>query len=457
MNVSDLKDKTVLVMGLGRFGGGVDVAQFAARAGAHVIVTDAAREDQLADSVAQLRDWPKIEWKLGGHDPEDFVRADTIVVNPAVPIDNHFLEIARRHHKVIASQVGWFFQLCPARIVGITGANGKSTTASLTAHLLERAEGSRSFAKVWLSGNIGHRPLLGTLSEIGPDDVVVLELSSFQLEQLAEIEAAPAIALLTNVTPNHLDRHGTFEAYCAAKENIFRFQRLDEQSPAVSIFNAEDQIASTWFEKYAGQAGRTCVMYSADEVSESLRDCFALPGWANLSNLAGALAVARQLGVGDEAIAKALPDFRGLPHRLELVAMIDGVRWYNDSIATTPQSVMVALEAFEDPKILIAGGYDKNIPFDELGREIAARAKAVVLIGQTAPKLADAIRAGSKGAAQIPVVPAQSLVEAVQTAHQHAVRGDVVLLSPACASYDMFDNFQQRGAQFAQLVRRLDT
>ncbi len=373
-----------------------------------------------------------------------------------MPSDNSFLEIARQHGKVIASQIGWFFQLCPARIVGITGANGKSTTASLTAFLLEHAPADRPFEKVWLSGNIGHRPLLETLTEIGPEDVVVLELSSFQLEQLAEIEAAPAIALVTNVTPNHLDRHGTFEAYCAAKENIFRYQKLDEANPAVSIFNAEDPVASGWFGKYAGQAGRACLTYAADEVSEPLRDCFALPGWANRSNLAGALAIARQLGMRGETFAEILPDFRGLPHRLELVATVDEVRWYNDSIATTPQSVMVALEAFDEPKILIAGGYDKNLPFDELGCRIAAEAKAVVLIGQTAPKLAQAIQAGSSGAAPIPVVTASTLAQAVQLARQHSVAGDVVLLSPACASYDMFDNFQQRGQQFARLVRQLE-
>jgi len=460
MNVSDLTGKAVLVMGLGRFGGGVDVAQFAARAGAHVIVTDAATEDQLADSVAQLREFPKIELKLGGHDPDDFATADVVVANPAVRSDDRFLQIARRHQKVITSQIEWFFQRCPARIVGITGANGKSTTASLIAYLLERAgpsAGSPGNGKVWLSGNIGHRPLLGTLGEMGQRDVVVLELSSFQLEQLAEIGKGPALALVTNVTPNHLDRHGTFEAYCAAKENIFRFQSLDEKRPAVSIFNAEDPVAAAWFEKYDGQTGRTCVKYAAAEVPEPIRAGFPLPGRANLSNLAGALAVTRQFGVQDDAVAEVLPDFQGLPHRLEWVATIDGVRWYNDSIATTPQSVMVALEAFDEPKILIAGGYDKNLPFAELGREIATGAKAAILVGQTAPKLAEAIRAGSREAAQIPIVLAQSLAEAVQAARQHAIRGDVALLSPACASYDMFENFQQRGRQFAQLVRQLDT
>jgi len=486
MNAPDLTGKRVLVMGLGRFGGGVDVARFAAGVGAHVVVTDAADEAMLADSVRQLCALPGIELKLGGHDPDDFAGADVIVVNPAVRGDSPFLKIARQHQAVITSQVELFFQRCPARIVGITGANGKSTTTMLTAHLLERGlphqktddrrqrtenrgpktEGqafpssvlrplSAGSSRVWLSGNIGHRPLLGMLDQIRPEDVVVLELSSFQLEQLGEVGAAPHISLLTNLTPNHLDRHGTFEVYCAAKENIFRLQRCDERSPAVSIFNAEDSIACDWFERYDAQAGRVCVKYHLDDVSADVRAVFTLPGRANLSNLAGAMAIARQFGVGDETVAEVLPDVNALPHRLKLAATVDGVRWYNDSIATTPQSVMVALEAFAEPKILIAGGYDKQLPFDGLGEVIAAQAKAVVLIGQTAQKIAKAIRAGSKGARQVPVTFAQSLAEAVEMAHEQAVPGDIVLLSPACASYDMFDNFQQRGQQFIELARQL--
>lgn len=449
-----LAGRKVLVMGLGRFGGGVDVARFAAGAGARVIVTDGATEDKLAASIAQLRDLPDVEFKLGGHDPDDFTAADVIVVNPAVRGDHPLLVTARQQHKTLTSQVGLFFQMCPARIIGITGANGKSTTATLTAHILQYALEAPD-RRVWLSGNIGNRPLLGTLDEVTASDLVVLELSSFQLEQLAEIGAAPQISLLTNLTPNHLDRHGTFEAYCAAKENIFRLQRCEEQQPAVSIFNAEDPIACTWFEKYCAQPGRTCVKYTADDVTATVRASYPLPGRANLSNLAGAMAVARQFGIDEEAIAQALPDVKALPHRLELVGVVDGVRWYNDSIATTPQSVMVALEAFDEPKILIVGGYDKQLPFDELGQSIAAQAKAVVLIGQTAQKIADAIRAGCGGALQVPITFAESLDEAVWTARRHAAEGDVVLLSPACASYDMFDNFQQRGQQFAELVDQL--
>ena len=386
--------KKVLVMGLGRFGGGVDAAQFACRAGAKVTVTDLAGAEQLSDSISQLREFPDIEFHLGGHSPGDFERADIVIVNPAVTPDNKFLQIAKQNGKRIASQIGIFFELCPATIIGITGANGKSTTAALTAHLLKKVRyeiRDARYEHVRLSGNIGNEPLLTILDEISPDDLVVLELSSFQIEQLAQIQKAPHVALLTNLTPNHLDRYGTFEAYCAAKENIFNFQQNDWPPPAASVFNAEDKIASEWFDKYSKEQGRVCIKFSADDVSDDIRSQFRLPGRANLSNLAAALAVARHFGIDNESVKTCLLDFKALPHRLELVAEINGVRWYNDSKATTPEGAITALEAFDEPEIIIAGGYDKHIPFDELGAKIAQKAKAAILIGQTTKKIAASI------------------------------------------------------------------
>ncbi|MBN1392990.1 MAG: UDP-N-acetylmuramoyl-L-alanine--D-glutamate ligase [Sedimentisphaerales bacterium] len=439
--------KNVLVMGLGRFGGGVDAAKFAAGAGAKVIVTDLASEEELGNSIGQLAEFADIEYHLGSHEPADFKQADVIIVNPAVPADNQYLQIARQCGKVITSQIGIFFQLCPATIIGVTGANGKSTTTALTAHLLKGA----SKGKVWLSGNIGNEPLLTITDQIKADDSVVLELSSFQIEQLAEAQQSPNVALLTNLTPNHLDRYGTFDDYCAAKENIFKFQKLDGNSPAVSIFNAEDRIAADWFEKYKGDTDRVCIKFSADDVSEEIRNKFSLPGRANLSNLAAALCIARHFGVEDEKTIKVLPKFKGLRHRLEFVAEKNGVKWYNDSKATTPVSAIAALEAFDRPIILIAGGYDKHIPFDEFGRKIAKKVKAAILLGQTATKIAGAITACPKTKTRIEFV--DSMTEAVNSARQFAESGDVVLLSTACASYDMFENYEQRGNEFCKLIR----
>ncbi len=438
-----------------------------------------ASAQQLSDSIKKLEEFSDIEFHLGSHDPADFKQADIIIANPAVPGDNEFLELARKHNKLITSQIGIFFQLCPAPIIGITGANGKSTTAALAAHLL-RSKGNERRASsdehVWLSGNIGNEPLLTVVDQISPNDLVVLELSSFQLEQLAQIQKAPKVALLTNLTPNHLDRYGTFDAYCAAKENIFKFQKPSEDSPAVSIFNAEDKVSAEWFEKYekAAGGGRICIKFSTDDVSREIRDSFPLPGRANLSNLAAAIAIAKHFVVDDDLIRNSLPDFKPLPHRLELVEQINGVSWYNDSKATTPQSAIASLEAFDQPAIIIAGGYDKHLPFDELGQKIAENAKAAILIGQTAPKIADAIHnaktslRGAKRRSNLKqretrderretrIELVESLAEAVRLANQLAVDGDVVLLSPACASYDMFENFQQRGWEFTKLVRRLN-
>jgi len=467
MKKESFAGKKVLVMGLGRFGGGVDVARFAHGAGARVTVTDLASAQQLNDSISQLQELEGIEFHLGSHNPVDYKQSDIIVANPAVPSDNKFLQIARRAGKIVTSQVNIFFELCPAPIIGITGANGKSTTTALTAHLLNKARyeiRDTRYENVWLGGNIGNRPLLTTVDQVKPGDLVVLELSSFQLEQLGQIQKAPIIALLTNLTPNHLDRHGTFANYCVAKENIFKYQKLNKDSPAVSIFNAEDEIAAQLFKKYKNDPVRICVKFSADDVSEELRSVFPLPGRANLSNLAAAMAIVRHFGIDDEQIKSCLPAFKALPHRLEFVEQINGVRWYNDSIATTPQSTIAALEAFDQPVIIIAGGYDKNLPFDELGEKIAKQAKVSILIGQTAPKIADAIRNAnmslrakrsnlSERGTKIQMV--NSLAKAVDLAYRLAVPGDVVLLSPACASYDMFENFEQRGNKFIKLVRSL--
>ena len=442
------KGRKVLLMGLGRFGGGVDVVKFCCSKGASVIVTDLGKREGLAESVKQLEGL-NVEYHLGSHTPVDFEQADIVVVNPAVPIDNKFVQIAREAGKRITSQIEIFFEICPAAIIGITGANGKSTTAGLTAHLLRSGFGDR----VWLSGNIGNEPMLTIVNQIKRDDLVVLELSSFQIEQLAQSSLAPAVAILTNLTPNHLDRYGTFERYCQAKEFIFRYQKLDENHPAVSIFNSEDKVGCEWFAKYDKEMGRMCMKFSADDVSGDIVAVFDLPGRANLSNLTAAISVAQHFGVTDKQIIRCLPAFKALPHRLELVVESSGIRWYNDSKSTTPDSAIVALEAFDNP-IIIAGGYDKHISFDELGLRISQRAKAAILIGQSARKIAEAIQAHPQNQAEVKFT--KTLAEAVELADGLAVEGDVVVMSPACASYDMFENYEKRGKRFIELVSSLN-
>ncbi len=446
-----LSGKRIVVMGLGRFGGGEDSAVFAVKSGGKVLVTDLAKPEELANTLKQLEGLP-IEYRLGEHRIEDFTSADIVIVNPAVPPSNKFLAAAQKAGVMLTSQVELFFQFCPAPIVGITGSNGKSTTTSLIYHLLSAGEGQKQtipYNKVWLSGNIGNRPFLGMLEQITPQDIVVLELSSFQLEQLSRTQAAPYVSIITNLTPNHLDRHGTFEGYCAAKEFIFSNQKLSPNNPCVSIFNAEDTVTKDWYEKYKPQQGRKSQLFSSDNISSDLLHAFPLIGRANRSNLAAALKVVEDFGIAKDCILNAIKTFQSLPDRLQLIAQMNNIRWYNDSKSTTPVSTIAALEGIEEPKILIAGGYDKHIPFDTLGKIIVARVKAVVLLGQTADSIQKAIENAGGGVIIRRVV---SMPEAVKVCRELAVPGDVILMSPACASWDMFENYQQRARVFAEAV-----
>ncbi|MCF7956639.1 MAG: UDP-N-acetylmuramoyl-L-alanine--D-glutamate ligase [Phycisphaerae bacterium] len=454
MDIRSFDGKSVLVMGLGKFGGGVDSALFAAKAGAKVVVTDMADEDTLKEALETLSAYD-ITYHLGNHLGDDFDDSsdtDIVIVNPAVRPDNKFVRLAENAGKTVTSQIELFFELCPAKIVGITGANGKSTTTAITAHILEGAV--RPERKVWLSGNIGNRPLLEIVGQIGSEDIVVLEISSFQAEQLGRSKKAPHISVITNLTPNHLDRHGRFEDYCKAKEVIFEFQKTDGDDPAVSIFNAEDAVTNGMYEKYCAQSGRISHAYKAADVPCELAGVFRLAGDMNLSNLAGALAVADHFKIDKDALLEAVSTFKSLPNRLELIDEVNGVRWYDDSIATTPDSAIAALNAFKEPKIIIAGGYDKRLAFDEFGRVIGQRAKAAILIGQTADAIAAAIHDAGRTSVHVEIVG--SMEEAVVRASLQGEAGDVVLMSPACASYDMFDNYRQRGEVFARAVKQLE-
>jgi UDP-N-acetylmuramoylalanine--D-glutamate ligase len=449
--LKNFKNKKVLVMGLGRFGGGIDSAMFAARYAKEVIVTDMAVEDKLKASIGKLDGISNITFCLGKHQESDFENCDTVIVNPAInPDNNKYLKIAKDSDAFITSQIEIFFELCPAKIVAITGSNGKSTTTALTFHLLNNNPPKmQTYNNVFLSGNIGNKPLLEIIDDIKADDIVVLEISSFQLEQLARIKKSPNVALITNITPNHLDRHITFQNYIDAKEYIFKFQKAGD----VAIFNGEDEEAVKLMNKVASYSPATCMTYNCSDLPLRFAEITPLPGRANFSNLAGAVAIARQLGMGNKSIKKAIETFKALPHRLECVSRKNGIRWYNDSIATTPESVMVAIEAFEQNKIIIAGGYDKGISFEKLGQKIVENKntiKAIILIGQTTPKIAAAIPADT-----VKVEMAGTLEDAVKLANSIASSGDVVLLSPACASYDMFDNFQQRGEMFAEFARKI--
>jgi UDP-N-acetylmuramoylalanine--D-glutamate ligase len=304
----------------------------------------------------------------------------------------------------------------------------------------------KPYNQVWMGGNIGKENLLCKVDQIKPNDIVVLELSSFQLFDLGQIQRSPHIAIVTNITPNHLDWHGTMEEYVRAKQNILRFQTSDD----FAILNHLDPHLAQWHQHTPAQ-----IRWYPPEPMETIK--LTVPGTHNQINAAAALAAGEIFGVDKNNALEALQNYQPLPHRLELVREFLGTRYYNDSIATTPESVMVAIDSIPEKKVLILGGYDKKISFDQLIEKIVGSVEAVILIGQVREKLAHQINQQKElKQAKLPLCElAQTLEQAVTLARKYAQPGSAVLLSPACASYDMFKNFQHRGDLFRQCVENL--
>ena len=469
-----LAGKKITVMGLGRFGGGAGAARFFAQRKAQVVVTDLAEPQTLTESIQSLADLPNITFHLGQHLDEDFTTADAVVVNPAVPLDSPFLALANRAGIPLTAETNIFFRLCPARIVGVTGSNGKSTTTAMIGSILSAGldKDKPPYRQVFVGGNIG-RSLLAEIDKITHNDVAVVELSSFQLEALAVEKISPHLAVWTNFSANHLDRHKTINAYRKAKENIYRFQGTDD----VLIYSADDDgleflksAPTLWartltFSLQDSSADAhladdwLCLRYSPSRRLEKFLRLkgMPVPGRHNVANALAAACIAAEFNLEPEIIAKGLRIFRPLPHRLEFVATVDGVSYYDDSIATTPESALVGLNSFDRPPIIILGGKDKGSNFDKLLTSCIERSYAVVCLGQVRERLLDAL-AKLRGSASRPqVIGVDTLQEAVDTATDLAEPGQAVLLSPACASYDMFTNFAHRGQQFAEIVRALPT
>lgn len=456
----DVGGKHALVMGLGRFGGGVGAARYLACGGARVIVTDLAGPDELADSIAQLAPMPIEGLHLGGHRPEDFIWADIVVVNPAIPLDHPLLALAQSHGARCTTEINLFVQSCPAPIIGVTGSNGKSTTAGLIATILGAAGWP-----AWLGGNIGCS-LLEKLDEIRPDDWVVLELSSFQLEGLDRLRRSPHVAVVTNFTPNHLDRHRMLAAYRWAKQTILRYQCAGD----LMVLNADDPEVSSWrtcgrkfyfgthdhgYDGVCLKEGSATMRRKGREITFELLDALRLPGRHNISNALGAACCAWSLGVDPDCIARGLAQFQPLRHHLELVVEVGGRRFFDDSKATTPEATSAALEALSGPIWLIAGGADKGLDLTELARSITARVQGVVLLGEVGTKLGRNL-ARCVGIEQRPLITyAQDMGKAVAWCYSHSEPGDLILLSPACASFGMFPNYVERGRAFRQAITGL--
>lgn len=473
----DLENRNVLVMGLGLHGGGLGVTRFLLRHGARVTVTDLRTAEDLAPTLHALEGEP-VCYVLGEHRLQDFAQTELVVRNPGVPLDSPYLAESRRRGIPIEMEMTLFFAHCPGTILGVTGTKGKSTTTALLGHLLERR-----YPDTVVAGNL-RVSALEALPRIGPETPVVLELSSWQLEGLGERGFAPHVAVVTNLSPDHLNRYSSWEAYVAAKQLIYRGQGrgdtlvLNADDPVVRRFAGDAPSRLAWFGLAShrnGQALRTvdqtvlptgagAALLAQDEIVWvdpdgattavcPVRD-IPLPGRHNLANVLAATAAAHLFGVSLTGIAAGIASFRGLAGRLETVRVLDGVSYINDTTSTAPAAAVAALRALEGPLLLIAGGADKDLDYDEMATVAAKRARAILLLEGTAT---DKIEHGLRqaGAGERIVGRFTDLEAAVRQARTMARPGETVLLSPGCASFGMFRHEFERGQRFQEAVLAL--
>jgi UDP-N-acetylmuramoylalanine--D-glutamate ligase len=482
--------KRVTIVGLAREG--TAAARYCAERGAVVTVTDLKDSAALQSVLAELAGVP-VSYVLGSH-PPSVLECDVLFISPGVPLDAPIMILARQRGLTLCSEARLFARLCPAPIVGITGSSGKTTTSTLAARMLEEA-GQR----VFLGGNIGF-PLLNRIAEIRPTDIVVMELSSFQLDFFApELDAAyvascadlrksplfpsggwsPHLAVVLNVTPNHLDRHPSMDAYIDAKRNIVRYQQPGD----VAVLGWDDPTARGFRQSCAGRVSFFSLhervpdgAYLRDEDTLVLvrrsprgaketqrgggteadicqRSELILRGMHNVANVLAACALSSALDVPVESMAHVARTFAGVEHRLELVRELDRVRYYNDSIATSPERAMAALASFDEPIVLLAGGRDKHLPWQAWSRYVQRKAVYVITFGEAAGLIERAL--GELCGAAPPVQRAESLAHAVELAHELAQAGQVVLFSPGGTSFDAFRDYVERGQVFKKLVAGL--
>ena len=450
-----MKGKTAAVIGLGV--SNRPLVELLARNGVKVIACDRKERAALGDAAAHYE-------ALGAvlHLGEGYLRdlnADIVFRTPGMRPDVPELLEAKAHGAVITSEMEAFFAVCPCPILGVTGSDGKTTTSTITAELL-RAQGYT----VHLGGNIG-TPLFDRIPDIRPEDFAVLELSSFQLHSM---HCAPDVAIITNISPNHLDVHPDFEDYVSAKCSIYRGQRPD----GCLVLNAKDAHTPRFAAEAPGRVryfssigpvenGVYCtdgVIYRAhDGKAEKILDAteIRIPGAHNVENYMAAFAATDGL-VGNAACVQVAHAFSGVPHRMERIRELNGITFINDSIASSPTRTIAGLHALPKPPVIILGGHDKHIPFDTLGDEVCLHAKAAVVVGETAQRIAAAIRASKcYDPGKLPLVEAPDFRAAVETAYGLAQPGDIVTLSPACSSFDFFKNFEERGNTFRAIVESL--
>ena len=452
--LAGLRGKTVAVIGIGV--SNTPLIKMLLRSGIRVTACDKKRREEFGGLAEELESLGA-ELRLG----PDYLRGldqDVIFRTPGLRPDVSELLLAQAKGSVVTSEMEVFFQVCPCHTIAVTGSDGKTTTTTIIAELLKKA-GYHTF----VGGNIG-KPLLPDVDGMVPEDYAVLELSSFQLMTM---DQSPEIAVVTNLAPNHLDVHKSMAEYIAAKENIFTHQGPEGKA----VFNYDNAITREFSESAPGQAvlfsrrqELTQGVYVKDgaiwvsnrEGSRAVLPLadILLPGEHNVENYMAAIAAVDGL-VPDEVIRAFAAQFAGVEHRIELVRTLDGVRYYNDSIASSPSRTIAGLRSFREKVILIAGGYDKHIPFDALGPEVVEHVKYLVLTGDTADKIAEAVRTCPDYHGTPPISKYEDFDAAVMAAHSMAQPSDVVLLSPACASFDHFKNFAQRGEAFKKIIYEL--
>jgi len=450
-NPFELRGKRVLVVGLARTG--VATALFCAARGAHVTATDARSENEIGEAIATLRS-AGVKLELGGHREDTFLEQDLIVPSPGVPADAPLLQAARAKGVTIWSEVELADRFLEGRLIGITGSNGKTTTTSLIEHILRNAG-----LPTILAGNIG-TPLIARVGETSDNTITIVELSSFQLELIETFR--PNISVFLNLTPDHLDRHHTLEAYGRAKARIFENQTETDSA----VLNADDPATTPlapakphiyWFSRKQRVAQGAFVRENEitfrhdgeEETVLNLRD-IPLAGAHNVENVLAAVAATRLAGAEPAAIARGVRSFAGVEHRLEFVAEIAGVRYYNDSKATNVDATLKALEAFPGRILVVLGGKDKGSDYTLLQKPLREKAILALLIGAAADKIEMQIT-GS-----VAIERAGTMERAVEIASHAARPGDVVLLAPACASFDQFQNYEHRGRVFKELVHNLE-
>lgn len=458
------RDKRITVFGLGLNDGGVGTALFLAKQGAReIIVTDMKSREELAPSLRKLASCKNIVYVLGQHRPEDFTHVDMVVKNPGIPWTNEYVKMALAHHVPVEMDSSLFFQLCPAPIIGVTGSKGKTTTATLIAHMLEHA--GRSVVRVGIS-QVG---VLGVLSQVTKDSIVVFELSSWRLSALGRLKKSPHIAVLTNIYPDHLNYYKTMAAYMADKKYIFSFQK----STDVVVANFDNALAQEMVQDAPGSLlwastlqaldgdgawrdGETLLLSNQGKEQVLLPvENVPLPGSHNQTNILLAALATLAAGLSIKDVRAGIVSFPGISNRLEKVAEKNGVTYYNDTTATIPDAAVAALRSFAQPTILLAGGSDKNLEFSGLAKEIVKRPKHTIFFqGAGTDKLLLAIRALlPEGKSQFEIV--DSMSEAVRRAAEYAAPGDIVLLSPGAASFGLFQNEFDRGEQFRKAVESL--